>query len=516
MPHPRNGVTTVPLHPVLLAVFFPLFLLSANADEWVDLSVAWLPIGAFVLACALVFVACAVLFGGWLRGGLVASLLIVLFFTFGRVRIALAGAGVNDLMLVAAWLGLAVLGLAAIGRSPDRIPAATRLLNLMAVALVAVNLAGLGAYLIGQSGQAIGRTPAPVAVGDVSRTPDIYYLVFDRYANEQTLDEFYGYDNGEFVAALEARGFTVAHDSWANYGGTALSLSSSLSMDYLDQAPLQAANRSSYGPIHATLRGHLAVPDTLTALGYEYVHIGNWWEPGETNVDADKVVLFRHESEFASALFQTTALTLLNDVGTPSGDRETSGRPNANRAHTLFEFDQVASAADLPGPTYVFAHFLVPHPPYVFNADGTQPTGEQVAERGIRVSYVEQLRWTNGRLLSLLDELLEAPSDAQPIIIVQADEGPYPPRYEADQEGFPWLQATPDEVQEKFGILNAFHLPGVDVAAFGVTDRISPVNDFRVVFNAYFDANLPLLEDLTYLSPDKAHLYDFTLYARPH
>src|SRR5207344_3666720 len=132
---------------------------------------------------------------------------------------------------------------------------------------------------------------------------------------------------------------------------------------------------------------------------------------------------------------------------------------NANRAHTLFEFDQVAGAADLPGPTYVFAHFLVPHPPYMFNADGTQPSDEQVAERGIRASYVEQLRWTNERLLSLLDELLAVPSSEQPIIVVQADEGPYPPRYEADQEGFPWLEATPDEVQEKFGILNAFHLP---------------------------------------------------------
>jgi hypothetical protein len=227
------------------------------------------------------------------------------------------------------------------------------------------------------------------------------------------------------------------------------------------------------------------------------------------------VTLFRHESEFASALFQTTALTLLNDIGTPSRDPEVSGRPNANRAHTLFEFDQVAAAADLPGPTYVFAHFLVPHPPYVFNADGSQPTEDEVAARGIRASYLEQLRWTNGRVLALLDTLLAAPPDEQPVIIVQADEGPYPPRYEADQEGFPWLAATADEVQEKFGILNAMRLPGVNPASLGFTDRTSPVNNFRVVFDAYFGADLPLLEDRTYLSPDKAHLYDFTLYQRP-
>jgi hypothetical protein len=70
-------------------------------------------------------------------------------------------------------------------------------------------------------------------------------------------------------------------------------------------------------------------------------------------------------------------------------------------------------------------------------------------------------------------------------------------------------------VQEKFGILNAYYLPGVDPASAGLNDRISPVNSFRIVFNAYFGADLPLLPDQTYLSPDKSRLYEFTLYPRP-
>jgi hypothetical protein len=53
------------------------------------------------------------------------------------------------------------------------------------------------------------------------------------------------------------------------------------------------------------------------------------------------------------------------------------------------------------------------------------------------------------------------------------------------------------------------------MGVLGVHDRISPVNAFRVVFDAYFDAQLPLLPDRTYLSPDKSRLYDFILYPRP-
>ena len=46
------------------------------------------------------------------------------------------------------------------------------------------------------------------------------------------------------------------------------------------------------------------------------------------------------------------------------------------------------------------------------------------------------------------------------------------------------------------------------------TDRTSPVNAFRILFNAYFDAGLELLPDVTYLSPDHDHMYDLVEYPR--
>jgi hypothetical protein len=382
------------------------------------------------------------------------------------------------------------------------------------------NLATVGSFVVGQTGQTIGQASAVVPVGSIEQTPDIYYLVFDRYAGSPTLESLYEYHNEPFLAALEERGFGVARDAWANYGGTALSLVSSLSMDHLDGAGLRGADSggpATYGPIHAALRGHLAVPETLKGVGYEYVQIGNWWEPGTSNVDADDVLVYRHESEFATALLETTALTLVAGLGPPTGDPEVLQIGSANRAHTLFEFAEVEAAADRAGPTLVFAHFLVPHPPYVFNADGSAPSASQALARTTREAYLAQLAWTNARILDLVDRLLDGPG-ARPVVILQADEGPYPPRYEANQDGFRWLEASADEVQEKFGILNALYLPGLDpsgLGGLGFEERSSPVNTFRFVFNAYFGTDLPLRADQTFLSPDKAHLYDFTLYSRP-
>jgi hypothetical protein len=346
------------------------------------------------------------------------------------------------------------------------------------------------------------------------RRPDIYYIILDRYANSEALRELYDFDNEPFLSALEDRGFTIARDAWANYWKTAFSVTSSLSMDYLDPDRYDLTDPPTFGPIHNALRDHLPVPVTLKALGYEYVHLGNYWEPTATNVDADISLRYQEASEFASALRATTALMLLSPLGAVDNDPETIEFADLARATTLFAFDRLEESVERPGPTYVFAHILVPHPPYVFNADGSTPTEEQRRERAEAAEYVEQLEWTNQRVLAAIDALLDVPAGEEPIIILQADEGPWPTAFTRNQRDFQWLDASTEDILQKFGILNAFLLPGVDAAAAGITDQTSPVNEFRIVFNSYFGSDLPLLPDVTFLSPDYARMYELVEYAR--
>ena len=49
------------------------------------------------------------------------------------------------------------------------------------------------------------------------------------------------------------------------------------------------------------------------------------------------------------------------------------------------------------------------------------------------------------------------------IIMLQADEGPFPARYQDDEWGFKWRDAT-DELEEKFGILFAMRVPDADLS----------------------------------------------------
>jgi hypothetical protein len=514
--HALSG--SVPVHTVLVAITPVLFLFAENVSDQVVLTPLWEPlaISAAIGAGALAFSWLAL--GDSRRGALLATLAIVLFFYFGHAWYLVGPFLPNRIPLVAAWGFIAVAGAALIVRGGSWVQAANRYLSAVAALLVAVNVVRIGAFALSVSWSPATSIPPGIAAEVPANPRNVYFIVLDRYASNHTLEELYGYDNSGFLSALRQRGFVVAEESWANYARSGLSLLSTLTMDYLDGDALARSDPDppDFTPVHVALRGSLPVPQTLKALGYTYVHIGNYWAPTAENVDADVVYRYRAGSELSASLWGTTALMLLSPLDPQGDDADTIQLFNDYvRQHTLFAFDSLEAVANRDTPTYVFAHFVVPHPPYVFDIDGSVPTEEERAQRSEREEYVRQLQWTNRRILGVLDRLLDVPDGNEPIIILAADEGPFPPPFADSEETFDWLRASPEQVQQKYGILNAFHLPDVDPDRLGFHDRMSPVNSFRLVFSAYFGSDLPLLPDKTFLSPDYPRMYDFTEYRRP-
>ena len=156
-------------------------------------------------------------------------------------------------------------------------------------------------------------------------------------------------------------------------------------------------------------------------------------------------------------------------------------------------------------PRFVFAHILLPHPPYVFDETGAYPgDAERLDPDPIR--YARQMRWTEAQVEALVGRILDVPEAERPIVIVAADEGPYPVRYQADMSGFDWTQATDEELAIKFGTLLGIYLP-MDGEPH-VTDRMTTANIFRLVFDRAFGTDLPLLPDRTWASRDGPHPYE--------
>jgi len=206
---------------------------------------------------------------------------------------------------------------------------------------------------------------------------------------------------------------------------------------------------------------------------------------------------------FESMLIYATGLRALADSSkvVPEALRPDVIDPfERHRQRVLFVFDSLADMPTEPGPKFVFVHLISPHPPFVFKADGepVNPAGAftlaaesgEAGEPAARSGYVEQIEFLNGRILAVIDMLIEG-SPQPPIIILQGDHGP---------------PVRSPSAAKRMSILNAYYLPGKPTLAPYAS--ITPVNTFRLVLSEYFGAQLPLLEDIALYSSYKTP-YEF-------
>ena len=146
-------------------------------------------------------------------------------------------------------------------------------------------------------------------------------------------------------------------------------------------------------------------------------------------------------------------------------------------------------------PVFAFFHIPAPHPPIVFNADGgraPRPSSGDVFQQAHTLNeldtdaYADQVTYLDDAALHALDAGLASRTDAEPpIIIVMSDHGAAP-RPEV-------FQGAGNE--EHYANLFAAMTPERSVF---FPEDVSPVNVFRILLDAYFDAGLETLPDGPY------------------
>ncbi len=332
---------------------------------------------------------------------------------------------------------------------------------------------------------------------DLVRTtlPDIYYIVPDSYARADVLEKFFNFDNADFLTALRDRGFYIADESRSNYVQTALSLASSLNMDFLEITPRGATDRHA---LEQLLR-HSRVRQSLVDMGYSIIAFESGYPITEL-WDAD-VFMSSADPLDVNAI---EGLLLINSVAVIAMDRGWLGVPVAGRANftqVQYALEQLPEVVQIEGPKFVFVHIVSPHPPFNVTRTGSfmaplspnfgslDGDGRSGSPEVYVSGYIEKLLYTNQMLLTTVDAVL-AHSETPPIVVIQADHG----------SGMLWsLNSVEDTcVWERAAILNAYYLPVAGSSRFYPT--ITPVNTFRVIFDVIFETNLGTLEDLTYYS----------------
>lgn len=280
--------------------------------------------------------------------------------------------------------------------------------------------------------------------------PDIYYIILDEYAGNYSLTKNFNYNNEEFLTALAERGFFIPSNNFSNYPYTALSLPSILNLQYIDFISQEMDEKSSDLKSLKQLRERNLVVKNLNLVGYHTVSF--YSGAGNVPLEVDER-LCKDENK---------------------------------RAEILCTFSEMPKLKErISKPLFAYSHMSLPHDPYVFDKNGNEVIFDSKNAEDEREFYLEQLKFTNKKTIEFIDSIIND-KEYSPIIILQSDHG--------ERIGVNWENPTNEMILQSFNNFNAYYMPGIEQESI-LYDDITPVNTFRVVFNAYFDQELELLED---------------------
>jgi len=490
----------VVFYPLLFAAFPILFLYAYNISQ-TSASQMWLPLAISVAAALVLWTILSLILRSLAKAGLATAIFLVFFFSYGRFYDALENWGAfvpKHAYLFPGMLFVWGYCVYFIARAKRDFRITTRVLNIVAVVLIAINLFNIASYeikLAKSNAQTSVQSPGQTVSNSTkpSTLPDIYFIILDEYAHPDTMKEYYDYDNSGFINSLKDKGFFIASQSKTRSPFTEQCIAQVLNMEYLtagwywndtkgnfieitsqDLIPVKPGSDATFRKI-----AYSQVAEFLKAQGYEYIYFGNWADIGtwdsymkdsaDLYFNYSKTGAGRWVSQFQELLWSTTMLKpfYYHLVGTQY--------EGAYRRQTLYTLEHLKRIPEMEGPKFVVAHISCPHVPYVFGPGGEDILFKDWHSRD-KQFYLGQYVFISAEIEKVIDALLKK-SEVPPIIILQSDHG---------------LRTT-RSIYEWQKILDAMYLPGMDYDE--LSDNISPVNTFRVIFDHYFGTDYPLLKN---------------------
>ena len=508
-----------PFHPFLIGIY-PIVHLYARNIAFIPAADIVRPLGITVGLTFLFLFGFRAIMKSWHAAGLLSSMLLIMFFSFGHIVNLLENwllqQGMPFNILVFAWIWLIFflpLPLLFLRYRSSEKP--TQLLNLIGLMLVFWPLASIAAANIDRIysrpseleslAQMRGEAQAEASMRELPQTekPDIYYIILDAYERADVLEDYYGYDNSSFMGSLQDRGFYIASSSRSNYLTTTYSLNTSLNLLYFHEFPAGLFKQSRYN-LYTNY-----VSEFLRRQEYRVVVFDSG--TGDSNFQFADVFASSPSIEvsasavtpFEQLLLQTTYVLALIKGGSSSGGAAPDSVFTASvnreleirRERIRYSVEHLPEYASPDGPRFIFSHIYLPHFPFLYG-----PSGEALTYHGKTnlfwyevepAEYIDyygyQIDYLNRAILGTIDRIL-AEAKRPLVIVLQSDHG--------DEHFLDWDTPTAQGVNARSAILNAifFSDGGYDL----LYPSMTPVNSFRVILNHWFGTQYPLLPDKTY------------------
>jgi uncharacterized membrane protein len=466
------------LFPFIFAVYFVLSVYEHNIGQ-VYFTDTLLPLGIILVGTYLVYYKLNHLIDSRKRAGLITFGFMIIGFTY-RIQIKF----IQGRALILANLIFAAVTFLLIYKKDFSFRNLTWIANILTIFMLVIVLISISSSVMEGDSELVNSHNMEVSKS--VNTPDIYYIIPDRYARNDILEEHYNFTNSEFTDSLQNKGFYISNRSYTNYAGSYLSLASSTNMQYLQDMGLDENGKQK--DIYPILDNH-RLQEVLKSQDYQYYHLGFTYLPTSYNPNSD---INRNEyleiAGFRIGAFERILISNTPFINLINNDR------SAKVEDTRKTFQELEEISTKRKPKFVLAHLQMPHPPFAFNKN--RKLLENPDQLTYEQKYLEQLQATNKFLNETLDEII-ANEDRNTVIVVQSDEGPH---VFTDRK-VNWKEASDRQKRKRLGVINAIYAPGMNESKF--YPRMTPVNTFRIIFNEYFGSNLSLQEDKVYLKERK-------------
>jgi hypothetical protein len=415
-------------------------------------------------------------------------IVVAMFFNYGPSVDLIGGSLSIPLKTSYLWSGFLLLSIYGAWRlsSSKEIRQASKLLIAVVVFLSVAELT----YIYGKHIVNRGTTSSKenVTLNYVFKhKPNIYYLLVDAYARQDTLMELGDFNNEPFLQALEQEGFIVSRDSFSNYHFTGASLSATMDMQYHKAT---SENFIDCQQMHRSLKGDNNVRRTLKANHYKVINMPAHWHQISCHGYEDKCIKNNSYEVYQSFLSSTPLRTF-------------------HFPNTYIDFEKIKQLVTFfpDEPKFVFVHLAHVHDS-VYDSNGDyKPTSQghpvfsNVKEAQ---NYLSSIKIVNKKLLDVVHYIKSHDRDA--IIIIQSDHGPTFTGNQIPQDPAFWL-AHPEKFRLRksedfrytFGILSAIYVPrqlkNYEQMRNYWYNKLSLVNTFRLVFALLSEQTPTLLAD---------------------
>ena len=503
-----------PIHPLIFAIV-PIWLLFSNNVSELNIEEIIVPIVLSVGITGFVFfILSKFVLKNSLKAGVVVSTGVILFFFYGHIYTEISHLDIFGFDITRHTflipLFLSVFGIVFVKsiKSKSDFLNVSVIFNIVAITLLVIPAVNVTSFYIEQfpSNQFTTQTSEnEINIGSMTITdsdlvldelPDVYYIILDGYPDTKTLERVYDFDNSEFLSYLNEKGFFVPADSHSNYDKTVLSMTSSLNMAYLVDHAKYDSDESLNHDISLNVKQMLwnnEVMKVFAEKGYSTIS----FKSGYRTIDLISVAQ-NSECEGGKGPFTSRFMVMLTETSMLKFSHITKLYESNKKNDILCIFNSLPNvSAKYDEPVFVFAHILVPHPPYLFDKDGGELSPETLDLGNQRWDntelFVGQLQFANGKLEKTIDSILKNSQDEgrESVIILQGDHG--------TQVGFDPNNITKEGVMNRMHILNTYYLPGIETPEEFIDKKITPVNTFRVISNIYLGQNYTLLDNRSYV-----------------